>query len=543
MFYHRFYHEHFDAQGVLEHVSLSYPPNYNFAYDVLDPLAELYPDKLAMLWHNEHGDEKRLTFRDFSQLSNQAANALRALGLVKGDVLMVSLKSHYEYWYLALAAHKLGLLLSPVFHLLSAADFAYRMQKSHAKCMIVTAEGDTCTRVRAAAEQLGFTALYTLREERPGFSNFSPLIEAAPNTLARVETRADEPMLLYFTSGTTGEPKGVLHDHAFTLPAVLGARYMQDVSPDSLHFATGNTAWEVVCGTKFYGQWLCEAALFVYDYDRFHAPALLALLERLHVTSMMAQPTVYRQLLAAGMDRYDLSAIRCFAVGGEKLTKDVSEAVERQTGQVLYEGYAQSEAGLIAANSKNAGRRDGSLGKVLPKYHLEILKDDGSYAAPGEHGEIVLLAEQHRRPIGLLMGYFEDPEADAGLWDGDVFHTGDEGYRDADGFLYYVGRSDGLIKTRGYRVSPFEIENELSHHPAVYECLAVGAPDELYGQHIHVYVRLQPGFAEGEPLREELLRFHNDNCTGFKKIKTLDFVTEFARNSNGKIIRKQFAEG
>lgn len=542
MFYHHFFEEEFDAEGRLTGASLHYPPNFNFAYDVLDPLAALYPEKLAMLWHNERGEERRLCFSDISRLSSKAANALRALGLARGDVLMVSLKSHYEYWYLALGAHKLGLLLSPVFHLLSVEDFAYRMKKSHAKAMIVTPEGESCARTRAAAAQLDFHALYTLREEREGFVNLTPIIEAADETLARVETRVEDAMLLYFTSGSTGEPKGVLHDHAFPLSALLGARYMQDVSPESLHFATGNTAWEVVCGTKFYGQWLCEAALFVYDYDRFHAPTLLSLLERHRVTSMMAQPTVYRQLLEAGMDRYDLSSIRCFAVGGEKLTKDVAEGVLRQTGEPLYEGYAQSEAGLIAANSKNTGRREGSLGRVLPKYQVEILKEDGSFAASDERGEIVLLAEATRRPVGLLMGYFEDPEADAGLWDGNIFHTGDAGYRDADGFLYFLGRADGLIKTRGYRVSPFEIENELSRHHAVQECLAVGVPDERYGQKIRVYVCLQAGQLATDALRGELMDFHNLHCSGFKKIAQLHFVQGFARNSNGKLIRGQFGD-
>lgn len=539
MFYERFYREEFDAAGVLQAASLSYPEDYNFGYDVLDPLAELYPNKLAMLWRNAAGAERRLTFSDFRRLSNQAANAFLSLGIQKGDVVMVSLKTHYEFWYLALAAHKLGILLSPVFHLLSVEDFSYRMEKSHAKLFISTHEGDTPRRVREAAESIGLSALYTVHKAVPGFLNFTELVEAAPDCLARVPTRANDPILLYFTSGTTGEPKGVLHDHAFTLAAFLGARYMQDASPQTLHFATGNSAWEVVCGTKFYGHWLCEAALFVYDYERFHAEEVLSQLEELRVTSIMAQPTVYRQLLEVGMHHYDLSAITCFAVGGEKLTQDVADAVYRQTGQVLYEGYAQSEAGLIAANSKNTGRKEGSMGKILPKYHVEILKEDGSLALPGEHGEIVILADRHECPVGLLSGYFEDPEADAGLWDGDLFHTGDEGYRDADGFLYYLGRADALIKTRGYRVSPFEIENELSRHQAVYEALVVGAPDERYGQHLCAYVRLADGFSPSEALREELLHFHNERCSGFKKLKTLSFVSSFQRNSNGKVIRNQ----
>lgn len=543
MIYERFYRETFDAQGALIGAALSYPDNFNFGYDVLDVLAEQHPDKRAMLWRNDRGAERDLTFSDFRRLSNQAARVLTDMGLSKGDVLMVSLKTHYEYWYIALAAHKLGLILSPVFHLLSVEDFAYRLRASHAKAMICTREVGTPARVRTAAAQVGLRNLYTVHGAEEGFLDFSAAVAAAPERQDRVQTRADEAILLYFTSGTTGKPKGVLHDHAFTLAAFLGARYMQDNGPDSLHFATGNTAWEVVCGTKFYGQWLCEAALFVYDYERFHAAETLAQLSAVRITSMMAQPTVYRQLLAAGMDRYDLSSVRCYAVGGEKLTRDLAEAVQTQTGQRLYEGYAQSESGLIAANSKRGGARTGSVGRILPKYHVEILKEDGSFAVAGEHGEIVLVAEAgKRRPVGLLMGYFEDPEADEALWDGNLFHTGDEGWRDEEHYLYYVGRSDGLIKTKGYRVSPFEIENELCAHPAVYECLALGTPDPDLGQAIRVLVHLRDGYAPTESLRTALLHYHNDRCSGYKKIRALEFVEALPRNSNGKVIRNMPTE-
>lgn len=541
MFYQRFYEEEFDEAGVLQGAKLRYPENFNFGYDVMDVLAELYPNKLAMLWRNDAGQEKRLSFRDFQRLSNQAANVFRAWGLSKGDVLMVSLKTHFEYWYIALAAHKLGLVLSPVFHLLSVEDFAYRMQKSKAKAMIVTKDSQTPQKVRQAAGQIGLSAIYTVRGAADGFGDFTAEVAKASSELERVETRADEPILLYFTSGTTGEPKGVLHDHAFTLGAIPGAKYMQDIGKESLHFATGNTAWEVVCGTKFYGQWFCEGALFVYDYERFHAHEVLRQFEEVRVTSIMAQPTVYRQMLEAGMDRYELSSINCYAVGGEKLTRDVAQGVLDQVGYHLFEGYAQSEAGLIAANSKNAGRKEGSVGKILPKYHVEVLKADGSFAQPLEHGEIVLVADGGKRPVGILMGYFEDPEADEALWDGNIFHTSDLGYVDEDGFLFYLGRSDGIIKTKGYRVSPFEIENELSHHPAVYECMAVGEEDAKLGQRIRVYVRLAEGVSPSEKLKEELMHFHNDHCSGFKKIREMTFVSSFQRNANGKLMRNQFS--
>ena len=317
---------------------------------------------------------------------------------------------------------------------------------------------------------------------------------------------------------------------------------MQDVHKGSRHFATGDTGWEVVSGTKFYGQWLLQGTLLVYDYDRFPPEQVLAFLAEAKATSIMAQPSVYRLLTQVGMDRYDLSSITNYAVGGEKLLPDLAQTVTQQTGHVLYEGYAQSEAGLIASASQVMGRKEGSVGKILPKYHVEILREDGTFAPPGEQGEIILVADGGRHPQGLMMGYLDDEEANRRLWDGDYFHTGDLATRDADGFLYYLGRSDGIIKTKGYRVSPVEIEEALSRHPAVAECLATGEPDPDLGQKVKVYVTLAPGYAPSPALREALMAFHNEACVGFKKIRDLAFVPALAHNANGKLIRGQFRD-
>lgn len=540
MIYQRFFREEFDDNGRLLSADLAFPDNFNFSYDVLDVLAQEQPQKLALLWRNDKGEERRFCFEALRALSCKAANVFRQWGLQKGDVLTVCLRTRYEYWYIALAAHRLGLVLSPVFHLLSERDFAFRLETSGSKAVICLASGDTPQRIRSAADGLALTQLYTVGGLVEGFTPLEPLLDAAPERFSRVPTNAQETILLYFTSGTTGEPKGVLHNHAFLFGTVMGARYMQDNGPDSLHFSTGNTAWEVICGTKFYGQWFCESAIFVYDYERFHAQEALRHLAELRVTSIMVQPTVYRQMTDVGMDRFDLSAITCFAVGGEKLTRDLAQTVHRQTGQVLYEGYAQSEAGLITANSKNMGRRENSVGKVLPKYHVELRRDDGSRAAPGETGELVLLFPGNHHPVGLLMGYLGDPEGTRTLWKDGLFHTGDIMRQDEDGFLFFLGRRDGLIKTKGYRVSPFEIENALSRHPAVYECLVVGEPDAALGQRICAYVQLRDMFTPSPALETSLLRFHNENCSAFQKIRALRIVSGFARNENGKIVRDQF---
>lgn len=542
-FYTQFIQETWAAPGRMAHWSYHYGEHFNYGYDVIDPLAEADPDRLAMLWQNDRGEEQRLTFRDLKTLSNQAANLFRSRGLGRGDVVMTALRTHWSYWIVALAAHKLGLVLSPVYYRLTAEDFRYRMEKARVQCVVTCREGPAAENIWAAAEQAQVPHRFALGPGEDGFADLLAALSHQPDALDRVETQVTDPLLLYFTSGTTGLPKGVLHDHAFPLANYWGARYMQDVHKGSRHFATGDTGWEVVSGTKFYGQWLLQGTLLVYDYDRFPPEKVLAFLSQARATSIMAQPTVYRLLTQVGMDRYDLSSITNYAVGGEKLPPDLAQTVLAQTGHPLYEGYAQSEAGLIASASQVMGRKEGSVGVILPKYHVEILREDGTFAPPGVPGEIILVADGGRRPEGLMMGYLDDEEANRRLWDGDYFHTGDLATRDEDGFLYYRGRFDGIIKTKGYRVSPVEIEDALSRHLAVAECLAVGEPDPDLGQKVKVYVALAPGYAPSPALREELMAFHNQACAGFKKIRDLAFVPALAHNANGKLIRGQFREG
>ncbi|MCI5498786.1 MAG: AMP-binding protein [Clostridiales bacterium] len=533
----RYIHETFGPDGQIIQWSYDYPENFNYGYDIMDVLGTRYPNRLAMLWRNDRDEEVRLTFGQLKDLSTQAANLFQRRGLKKGDVLMTSLRTHWTYWVVALAAHKLGLILSPVYYRLTQKDFVYRMQKASVRCIVTCQESRET--LLAATEETGVCLRFSIGGGE-GFEDLLAALAHQPTTMDRVETRWDDPLLLYFTSGTTGEPKGVLHNHAYPLANHWGARYMQDIHEGSLHFATGDTGWEVVSGTKFYGQWLHLGALLVYDYDRFPPEKVLACLEEVRATGMMAQPTVYRMLTEVGMDKYDLSSITNYAVGGEKLSPDLARTVKEQTGHVLYEGYAQSETNLIAAASKRLGRKEGSVGKILPKYHVEILAEDGSFAPPGQPGEIVIVADKGRPPEGLMTGYLQDEEATRRLWDGMLFHTGDMATRDEEGFLFFLGRSDGMIKTKGYRVSPVEIEAALSLHPAVYECLATGEPDQNLGQRIKVYVVPAPGCAPSQALLEELMAFHNDSCAGFQKIRELVFVDSLAHNANGKIIRGQF---
>lgn len=537
-FYERFIQETFDDGDRLLDYAYHYGENYNYAYDVLDVMAGEEPYRLAMLWRNDQGQEKHLTFADFRKLSNQAANLFKSRGLQKGDVLLSALRTHWEYWVVALAAHKLGLILAPAYYRLTENDFFYRLDKTKARCVVTCREGEAAEHIWNAAERAGVPIRFALGQASDGFDDFNALLEHQPDTLDRVETDAHDPMAIYFTSGTTGEPKAIVHDHAYTLANHCGGRYMQDNHADSRHFATGDSGWEILAGTKFYCQWLCRSTLLVYDYDRFSPEKILEFLQETKATSVMTQPVVYRKFVQLGMNNYDLSSVTCFAVGGDKLPPDLAESVYEQTGCHLYEGYAQSETGLIAAASKNMGHKKGSVGKILPKYHVELLKDDGSFAQPDELGEIVIVADEGVRPNGLMMGYYGDPEATQSLWDGNLFRTGDLALKDADNFLFYRGRSNGLIKTKGYRVSPIEIETLLSQHPAVKECVAVGVPHPDLGQSIQAYVKLTDGFSPTETLKQDLLTFHNSQCVGFKKIRDLRFLQELPRNANGKLIRE-----
>lgn len=535
-FYEQFIRETFDEQGRLQTLGYEIPDNFNYAWDVIDALGEQYPDRLAMVWRSDRGERKTLTFGQVRELSRRAAGVFRGLGLEKGDVLMACMRSRWEYWIAALGAHRLGLIFSPVYWRLTEQDLLQRMEQADVRGILCCREDDTAERCFAAAQKADVGIRMTLGS-LPGFVDFSAMLESVSPLEERLATRAEEPMLLYFTSGTTGRPKAVLHDHRFALANFCGAHYMQDVHDGSLHFATGDTGWEVVSGTKFYGQWLCLGALLVLDYDRFPPELVLDMLAEEGATSVMAQPTVYRMLLAAGLKGRSLPSVDCWAIGGEKLPPALAEEIINATGRPLFEGYAQSEAGLIASNSKNMGSRKGSAGRILPKYHVELLRDDGTFAAPGEEGEIVILSDGGERPAGLLMGYYKDEESTARMWDGNVFRTGDVAVKDADGYLYYKGRMDGMIKTKGYRVSPAELEDTLSTHSAVAECMAAGIPDDTLGQRICMYVIPVPGILPDENLRRELTEYHNSRCAGFKKIRELWFCTALPRSANGKLLR------
>ena len=539
-FYKKFCEESFNKENHLEKFRAVYPPDFNYGYDVTDAIARENPEKLALVYDDEHIGTGRLTFEDIRILSNKTANVLSHNGIKKGDKLMVVLKNHYEYWYIAIAAHKLGAVLCPVFYMLPEPALIYRIKKADVTHIISTPYGDTPKNVRSAAEKCGVKHLFSVRENVYGFINLTKEIQNAPSEFERVETSAHDPAIIYFTSGTTGMPKAVMHNFIFMLTQIVASRYLLCSEKGGLHLSMGDSGWAMTTGTKFYGPWLIGIPLLIYEYDAFSPEKILETLEKHKVNSFMAPPTLYKSLIRVGMDKYDLSELDTLSCGGEPLPVKVFEEVYRQTGIVLREGLAQSEASLYIGNMKYLTVKEGSLGKIAPKFNTVIADEDGKPVEAGRFGEIMIIPDHagHYQD-GIAMGYYKDEEAYEKLWEHGLFHTGDFARADEEGYIYYGGRTDDLIKTKAYRVSPFEIETVLIKHPAVYECMVVGVPNEDMGMLIKAFVVPEIGIAPSDALKDELMEFANKQLAGYMKIRQMEFVNSLEKSVNGKIIHKK----
>ncbi|MDY4954019.1 MAG: AMP-binding protein, partial [Candidatus Onthomonas sp.] len=466
--YSNFCNETLDERGVLQDFSLHYPDNYNFGYDVVDEMARLAPDQRAMVWCNPEGEHREFTFGDIGRLSNQAANVLRAHGVAKGDKVLVILKRNYEYWYVAPALHKLGAVIIPATHMLTVDDLVYRIQTAYITAAVGTPDGTTVADLLEAQKQCPeLKTIFAVRNQQPGTVDFTAEMESASTSLERVETRVTDPMLIYFTSGTTGYPKAVMHDHTYTLSHIITARYWQNVQENGLHLTVAETGWGKASWGKIYGQWLCGCAVMVYDFDAFSPRRLLRLMSQYGVTSFCAPPTVYRYFVDYGMDKVDLSALKHVTTAGEALNPVVFRMVEEQTGLKLMEGFGQTESVLMLANLAGTESRPGSMGKPTPLYQTAIVDETGTPVKPGDVGELVVIPREGKKQHGIFMGYCGDDELYRNAWRGGIYHTGDTAWVDEDGYYWYVGRVDDLIKTRGFRVGPFEVENVLMEHPAV----------------------------------------------------------------------------
>lgn len=525
-----------DEKGVLKDFKLDFPENYNFGYDVVDKMAELAPDQIAMVYTNPDKVEKTFTFGDIGRLSNKAANALLKQGIKKGDKVLVILKRNYEYWYIVPALHKLGAIVIPATNMLTVDDIAYRIETANIKFAICTPEGTTADdMLKAQIIKPQLEKIFVMRKNLNGAINLTEEIDKSDSRIKRIDTKASEPMLIYFTSGTTGYPKAVMHNHTYTLSHIITAKYWQDVKENGLHLTVAETGWGKASWGKIYGQWLCGCGVMVYDFDNFSPNKLLRIMEKYKVTSFCAPPTVYRYFIKRDMSKYDLSALEHITTAGEALNPEVFEQVYRQTGLKLMEGFGQTESVLMLGNLVGTVSKTGSLGKPTPLYNTMIVNEEGKELPANEVGEIVVVPQKEQ--FGIFMGYCGDENLYEKVWKNGVYHTGDTAYKDEDGYYWYVGRIDDLIKTRGFRVGPFEIENVLMEHPAVMECAVVGVPDKARGQAIKATVHLADGYDKSKVLEKEIKHFVNKKVASYKHIQFLEFVDEMPKTISGKIKR------
>lgn len=539
--YRQFCEEQFDENGCLTGFRLTYPDNFNFGYDVVRSIAESEPEKPALVWCNTEGSESHFTFRDIEEMSNRAANVFAGCGISRGDRVLVMLKRHYEYWFTVVALHKLGAVMVPVTHMLTAEDIAYRIKSAEIKGAVCTPQDDAPQKLLAAQEMCeSLTLLWTVQKDVPGFRNLTSDMEAAPSALARRETLAHDPLAIYFTSGTTGYPKGVTHDHTYPLSHIITARYWQQAEDGGLHFTVAETGWAKTSWGKIYGQWLAGSAVMVYDFDNFEPKQLMMVINRYHVTSFCAPPTVYRYFVKKGIE--DMPDLRHATTAGEALSPEIFRRFEEQTGIPLAEGYGQTESALILANFAGTAKKAGSLGKPSPLYRVELLNEDGQPADPGEIGEIVLLPPEDGVQPGIFTGYHGNPALYRDVWRGGVYHTGDTAWRDEDGYYWFNGRIDDIIKTCGFRVGPYEIENVLMEHSAVLECSVVGIPDKLRGQAIKAIIVPAPGTSPSADLQREIRDFCNARVAEYKWIRSVEFVAALPKTISGKIRKVELRE-
>ena len=531
--YQRFCEEAVDENGALQHISLHYPDNFNFAYDVVDAIAAETPGKRAMVWCNAENEEHIFTFSDVKEQSDRMANVFREAGLKKGDRVMLVLKRHYEYWFAVLALHKLGITAIPATHMLTVSDYVYRIRMAKVDAVLCTPYGDTAEKLRSAVKEAGADSiLWTVRKNIPGFRNLTEEASNAPAALERVPTSVTDPMLLYFTSGTTGYPKGVIHDFSYPLAHIVTSKYWQQAEDRGLHFTVAETGWAKASWGKLYGQWLVGSAVMVFDFDNFDPKQLCTVINRYGVTSFCAPPTVYRYLVRKGIP--DMPSLRHASTAGEILTPEVFRKFAQRTGLELCEGYGQTETTLLMANFRGTQPVEGSMGTISPLYRIELQDKEGNPVPDGQIGEVVILPPENGKQIGVFSGYLDNEEQYRHVWRGGVYHTGDAAYRDAQGRYWFHGRFDDIIKTGGYRVGPYEVENVLMEHPAVVECSVIGVPDILRGQAIKAFIVLGNREPSAE-LEKGIKDFCNSRLAECKWVRLIEFVKEMPKTISGKI--------
>ncbi len=536
--YGKFFKEQFDEKGNLKSISIEYGDNFNFSYDILDEIAKNYPDDLALIWCDDYNNEKKITFKQMSEMSNRVANFFISQGIKYGDFVLVILKRNFEYWYVLNALCKIGAVAIPATHMLSSMDLEYRIKFANVKSIVFTNQQDLPQRISVALSELeDDVKLFSVRGSVLNSIDIFKEIEKYPKTLERVKTNVKDNMLCYFTSGTTGFPKLVQHSFSYPLAHIVTAKYWQKVFKKGIHLTVSDTGWGKAAWGKIYGQWAVGATVMVYDYDKFYPDKMLDVIEKYNVTTFCAPPTVYRFFIKKGVINHNISSVKHVTTAGEALNPEIIRQFKKITGLEILAAFGQTETTALLFNDVETKDKVGSIGKVSPIYDVILVDEDGNEVGANEEGEICIKLKESKPIVGLFMGYYNDDKANEYAIRNGLYHTGDVAFRDEDGFFWYVGRKDDIIKSSGYRIGPFEVESVLIEHPAVLECGVVGVFDEVRGQIVKANVVLTKNFKPSEELSKELQDFVKKKTAPYKYPRIIEFMDALPKTISGKIKR------
>ena len=530
-----------DENGVLLDIKYENEEEYNFAFDTVDEIARKNPEKTAMVHIANDMTERRFTFKDIKDASSQSANYFKSLGIKKGDRVMLVLKRHYQFWFAILGLHKLGAIAIPATNQLVAHDFSYRFGAAGVSAILCTADGDTAYQAELAEKELGLNLTKIIvGADRDGWHSYDKEYNLFSRRYLREEDApcGSDPMLMLFTSGTTGYPKMAMHSYKYALGHFVTAKYWHRCREDGLHFTISETGWGKALWGKLYGQWLCEGAVFTYDFDRFDSAKILPMFAKYGITTFCAPPTMYRMLIKQDLSQYDLSSIRHATTAGEALNPEVFYQFEKSTGLRIAEGFGQTEMTLGIGNLVGTTLKPGAMGKPVPGYGIDLVDQDGNPVADGVNGEIVIRTEP-KPTCGVFLGYYLNKEATEGVWHDGLYHTGDLAWRDEDGYYWYVGRADDVIKSSGYRIGPFEIESTIMELPYVLECGVCAAPDEVRGQVVKACIVLVAGTEGTEELKKEIQNYVKQHTAPYKYPRIVEFRKELPKTISGKIMRNK----
>lgn len=537
----------FDSyEDFVENFKINIPENFNFAYDIVDEMAKMAPDQTAMVWCNEKGDERTFTFSEIRYYTDKAANFFKSVGIKKGDPVMLILKRRYEFWFCLLALHKIGAICIPATHLLTAKDIIYRNNAADIKMIVSVAEDEVIKHIEdALPESPTIQCKALVGGSRDGWYDFNKELEKASDNFVRPvgaeATTNNDISLLYFTSGTTGMPKMVQHNFVYPLGHIVTAKYWQNVIDGGLHLTVADTGWAKAVWGKIYGQWIAGSAVFVYDYDKFVPKELLDVIVKHKVTTFCAPPTIYRFFIKEDLTKFDLSHLKHCSIAGEPLNPEVYNQFLKATGLKLYEAFGQTELTVTIGTFHWMEPRPGSMGKPSPGYDIDIVNENGESCEVGEKGQIVVRTDK-RKPVGMFEGYYRREDVTKNVWHDGMYHTGDMAWKDEDGYFWFVGRADDVIKSSGYKIGPFEVESALIEHPAVLECAITGVPDPVRGQVVKATVVLTKNYKPSEELVKELQNHVKKVTAPYKYPRIIEFVDELPKTISGKIRRVQIRE-